>query len=100
MIAFVGALVAVCAVILAVGAARGFSGVAEAVRRQFELYGRERTLHNEQVCRIIDDFAEERREWTAERTVLLNRIQDPGAGVAMSMATLPPTVDLDVDLTR
>lgn len=79
---------------------------------------RERTLHHEQVRRLIDDFAgerhgltshiaslvayanEERRDWTAERSILLNRIQDPGAGVAMSMATLPPPADLDVDLTR
>jgi hypothetical protein len=44
------------------------------------------------------EHAQERREWAQERTVLLNRIQDPPAAVAMTMATLPPPGELDMDI--
>lgn len=63
---------------------------------------RERTLHGEQIARLVEDMAGERREWAQERHILLNRIQDPPAGVAASMTLLPQPEPgaLDVDLER
>jgi hypothetical protein len=52
------------------------------------LLERERVRHAEQVHNIVVGAGAERREWERERSVLLNRIQDPPAGVAASLAVL------------
>lgn len=87
-------------VVVALFAHSLYRTIAGIVVSDRERHGREHTLHHEQTRRLVDDIAAERRDWTEERSILLTRIQDPGAAVAMTMATLPPPVDLDVDLTR
>lgn len=56
--------------------------------------------HDQTVEALITNAQAERREAAQERTSLLNRIQDPVAGVAMSIAQLPSPGDLDVEFER
>lgn len=49
----------------------------------------ERFSHEGQIADMVRSAADERREAAQERSVLLNRIQDPPAGVAASLAYLP-----------
>lgn len=56
-------------------------------------------LHNAQIARLIEEGAAERREAAQERTVLLNRIQDPIATAMTSNVMLvPPTPSEDLSL--
>lgn len=95
---------------------RALMGVMQDVQREHTL-GRE--THGEQIFRLIRDlragstsaegerdrlsaeFIAERLRWETERAILISRIQDPPAGVAMAMAVLEPREpgDLDVDFS-
>lgn len=50
------------------------------------------------LLRQLASFDAERQRWEAERSILLTRIQDPSAAVAMTMATLPPPGEHDMDI--
>lgn len=72
----------------------------EAMGNLLTLDREERDLLHQRAQHHDAASAAERREAAQERTDLLNRIQDPVAGVAMSIARLPAPGDLDVEFER